>query len=296
MNTDMRYLQGSVVVFLVLIVTFSGSLTGVSAETEESLDLYVAPETEYIPVGELISYLLETKLGFEVNQMIQYSDVGLRKVASGQGDLFLGLELPPRRGGSWPYSSYDLCDLGPVFEDVVVGWGVPSYVPAEKLGTVEDLKKEETKNRLHREIIILEERETLLEASEKILRGDEALEEYKMVKLRESVANSEFGRAVRNEEWVVMTLKRPGLPYSLYDVRFIKELTEEQSLHLFARNDLMARFPSDVTQFLSRFYLPVSLANELISSKDKDQKGVGRRFSESHPELVHYWIEGVDSL
>ncbi|MFW6190348.1 MAG: glycine betaine ABC transporter substrate-binding protein [Candidatus Bipolaricaulota bacterium] len=183
-----------------------------------------------------------------------------------------------------------------MFEDVVVGWGVPSYVPAEKLGTVEDLKKEETKNRLHREIIILEERETLLEASEKILGGDEALEKYKMVQLGESVANSEFGRAVRNEEWVVMTLKRPGLPYSLHDVRFIKELTEEQSLHLFARNDLMARFPSDVTQFLSRFYLPVSLANELISSKDKDQKGVGRRFSESHPELVHYWIEGVDSL
>ncbi|MFW6190347.1 MAG: hypothetical protein ACOC49_01700, partial [Candidatus Bipolaricaulota bacterium] len=59
-----------------------------SAETEESLDLYVAPETEYIPVGELISYLLETKLGFEVNQMIQYSDVGCGRSRRGKGTSF----------------------------------------------------------------------------------------------------------------------------------------------------------------------------------------------------------------
>lgn len=296
MNNGLFYFKSPVVFALILTIGLAGTVVANSAESEGKIELYVTPETEYLPLAELISHLLESKLKLDVNQIVQYQDVGLRKVANGKGDLFIGLELPPPGEAGWPYSKYELCDLGPIYEDVVSGWAVPGYIPEENLGTAEDLANIEAKNRLHREIIAYESKANILEDSKEVIDALEGLQGYELVQLKESVANSELERATLNEEWIVMTLKRPSLPYSLHDLRFIKKLTDEQSVHIYGRNDLMAKFQSEVTRFLSRFYMSIDLVNELIRTRDRDQEASVRDFVEHHPELVDYWIEGVKAL
>lgn len=296
MNTGSAHFQGSVVIALVLTTVLLGTIPMSAAEAEGKIDIYITPETEYLPVGELISYLLEEKLEIKVNKKVQYQDVGLRKVANGKGDLFIGLKFPPGDEMPWSYSSYQLCDLGPIYEDVVAGWGVPAYIAEADLGSVEDLENKNTKSRLHREIIVYESEKKLLEASKKLVHGVKGLQDYQLVELGEMVANSELDRAMRNKEWIVTSLKRPSVPFSLYNVRFIENLTEEQSVHLFGRNDLMAEFSSETTQFLSRFYMPINFVNEFIRTYDQDREEAVRNFVESHPELVDYWIKGVKTL
>ncbi|MBS3786946.1 hypothetical protein KGY79_01970 [Candidatus Bipolaricaulota bacterium] len=296
MNKGHNYYQSAIVFALVLTTILLGMTTPGSAKANGKIAFYVAPETEYVPVGELISYLLRSKMGLEVNKIVQYPEVGLRKVATGKGDLFLGLKLPPANETSGSYRIYQLCNLGPIYEDVAAGWGVPAYISKKWLGSSEDLRNEKTKNRLHREIIVYESDEKLLEASREIVMGVKGLQEYELVELSESVANSELERATRNEEWIVTTIRRPSLPFSLHDFRIIERLTEEQSVHLFGRNDLMAEFSGEVTQFLSRFYLPIELVNELIRTWDQDQEVSVRDFVNRHPKLVAYWVNGVKAL
>lgn len=296
MNTGPKYFRGFVVIFLVLITFLLGSTLTGSATERSKIDFYITPETDYHAVGELISYILETELGLEVNMKVQYSEVGLRKVATGKGDLFIGLKLPPDDDMSRSYSIYQLCNLGPIYEDVVVGWGVPAYIPEDELNSIDDLASESTKNRLQREIIVYESEKEILKASKRLVNEMEELHEYSLVELKENVANTELDRATRNEEWIVMSLRRPSLPFSLRDFRFIEKLTPEQSVHLFGRNDLMAKFQDEVTQFLSRFYLPIDLVNELIRTRDRAQEASVRDFTDRHPELVAYWINGVDKL
>lgn len=295
MSIGGRSLRIIAVITLLLLVAFSFTFVSMEA-AEEEVELYITPETEHLPIGHLLSYLLEAEFGLKVYEKIQYSDVGLRKVVNQEGDLFIGLNLPPAREVAWTYSLDQLCNLGPVYEDVIAGWAVPDYVTEEKLGSITDLKKVEVKTRLHREIVTYESRDNLVELSRSLIKDNQDMNDYKLVVLREMVANSELDRATMNKEWIVMTMKRPSVTYTIHDIRFIKNLTEEQSVHLIGRSDLMAAFPNEVTEFLSRFYLPIALVNELVRLHDENQVSAARDFVESHDKLVKYWLEGVDSL
>ncbi len=286
-----------VLIFMIFAVLFAFSVSTLNAAaTKDEVDLYIAPKTEFLPVGELLAHLLESRLGLEVNRKIQYLDIGLRKTANGKGDLFIGLKLPPVREVSWNYSLYQLCDLGPIYEDVISGWATPVYVPEEDLGSAKDLAESNIKARLHSEIIVYAFDESLREESKKLVSGMKELQDYKLIELGEMVANSELSRAIRNKEWIVTTLKRPSIPFSLNDLRFIEELTEEQSVHLFGRRSLMEDYSSNVTQFLSRFYLSIELVDELIRMRDADKASAVRNFVDKHPALVKYWLEGVTAL
>jgi len=295
MSSGGRLLRAITVITLLLLVAFSFTLVSMEA-AEEEVELYITPESEHLPLGHLLSYIMEAEFGLKVHEKIQYPDVGLRKVVNQEGDLFIGLNLPPAREVAWTYSLNQLCNLGPIYEDVIMGWVVPNYVEEGKLGSLVDLEKPEVKTRLHREIVTFESRDNLVELSRNIIENNEYLKEYKLVVLREMVASSELDRATRNREWIVMTMKKPSISYSIHDLRFIEELTEEQSVHLMGRSDLMATLPSEVTEFLSRFYLPIDLVNELVRMHDKDQDSAARDFVEKHERLVRYWLNGVESL
>lgn len=288
-----RVLSVCLVLAFFLIPIGSGNT---AAEEIEPLDLYVTPEIEDLSIGELFTHLLQKRLGVKVNKKVQYPEVGLKKTASGEGDLFVGLKLPHPDSDIWGEYAYRLCDLGPIYEDLMAGWAVPSYLPKEKLGSLSDFSSSEVMERLSGEIIGYASEESLLEKSEKIMKSTKALDGYKLVKVNRIAAISELGRTIRNNEWIAMTMRRPSIPFSLYDVRFVAELTEEQRVHIFARKNLMGKYPNKVTKFLTRFYLPIDLVNELIRLYDKDKGSAARKFTENYPELVKYWLEGPSSL
>lgn len=297
MSKGSSFLRSDALIAFTLIAVILGALfsvTGLAAEGK--VDLYITPETEHLPIGHLLSFLLESEFGLKVDKNVQYSDVGLRKVVNKEGDLFIGLNLPPSGNVAWNYHLDQLCNLGPIYEDVMKGWAVPSYVAEEKLGSLVDLKDSEVKRHLHGEIVTYESKDNLVKLSREVIEDNQPLKDYRLVVLSEMVANQELDMSTMNDEWIVMTMKRPSVSYSIYDVRFITELTDEQSVNLLGRSDLMAAFPSEVTEFLSRFYLPIDLVNELVRMHDKNQNSAARNFVKNHERLVSYWLNGVESL
>jgi glycine betaine/proline transport system substrate-binding protein len=300
MSKGSSFFRSGALTAFILITVILGSLfsvTGLAAEgAEGKVDLYITPETEHLPIGHLLSFLLESELGLKVDKNVQYSDVGLKKVVNKKGDLFIGLNLPPSEKVAWNYPLDRLCNLGPIYEDVMKGWAVPNYVAEEKLGSLVDLEDSEVKRRLHGEIVTYESKDNLVKLSREVIEDNEFLKAYRLVVLSEMVANQELDMTTMNDEWIVTTMKRPSVAYSLYDVRFINKLTDEQSVHLVGRSDLMAAFPSEVTEFLSRFYLPIDLVSELVLMHDRDPDAAAKKFIDNHDQLVKYWLEGVESL
>ncbi|MBS3787632.1 hypothetical protein KGY77_10480 [Candidatus Bipolaricaulota bacterium] len=297
MNPKSRTVYSVLTVFLVMVLTLTAiSPGGTAADEIKPIDLYVTPESEDLAIGDLLTHLLEARLSVKVSKKVQYLGVGLKKTARGEGDLFVGLKLPRPDSNIWAKSAHRLCDLGPIYEDVMAGWAVPSYLPEEKLGSLSDLSNPEVRERLYGEIIGYSSEEGLLEKSEAIIKSNKGLNGYKLVKINKMAAISELGRTIRNKEWIVTTIRRPSTPFSIYEVRFIADLTEEQRVHMFGRKDLMAKYPNKVTEFLSRFYLPIDLVNELIFLYDKDKGSAAKKFIDNYPDLVNYWVEGPSSL
>lgn len=289
-----KALSLSVFLAFVMVMVFLSPPTATAEE--DIIDFYVVPETEYMPVAELITHLLEEELGWKVNKKIQYAQVGLRKTSDGEADLFLGIKLPQPESRTWKNYAGKLCNLGPAYEDVVGGWAVPDYVPEAKLASPEDLTKPEVMNNLNREIIGFASESILLENSRRIMNKVKGLSSYDLIKINEMVAISELNRAIRSKEWILITLNRPSVPFSLYNTRFITELTDEKVVNLLAREDLMEKYPNSVTRFLSRFHLSIDLVNELTRLFDKRKRNAARKFVDAHPELVNYWLEGISSL
>lgn len=296
MQLDLMKKALSLFVFLafVTVMVFLSPPTAIAQE--DVIDFYVVPETEYLPVAELITHLLEEELGWKVNKKIQYAQVGLKKTADGEADLFLGMKLPQPESRTWKNYAGKLCNLGPAYEDAVAGWAVPEYVPEAKLASPEDLTEPEVMNNLNKEIIGFASESSLLENSRRIMDTVKGLSSYELVEIDEMVALSELNRAIRSKEWILITLNRPSVPFSLYEPRFITELTDEQVVNLLAREDLVEKYPSRVTQFLSRFHLSIDLVNELTRLFDKRKRNAARKFVDAHPELVNYWLEGISSL
>lgn len=282
------------IVALVLLIV---CVSGIHASAQEgTMDFYVVPEMEYLPVANLLTHLIEEELGFNVNEEIQYRQVGFTKIRDGQGDLFLGMTFPPSKDGLWNDYAHELCNLGPVYEDVVVGWGVPDYVPVDELNSLDDLSSSEVRGKLQGEIISFTSDRSLLKSSRRILDTVEGLDNYKLVEIDRMAALSELDLVTRSEDWIVMTMKRPSVLFSIYDPRFIVKLTDEQSVNLLARQDLMKKYPNKVTEFLSRFYLPIELVDELTLLYDEGKGNAARKFVESHPGLVNYWLRGQPTL
>lgn len=263
---------------------------------EGEIDFYVVPETEYTPVAELITHLFEEELSWKMNKKIQYAQVGLKKTSEGEADLFLGMKLPQPESRTWNKFASKLCNLGPVYEDVVAGWAVPDYVLEDKLASLEDLTRPEVMDNLNKEIIGFASESSLLENSRRIMDTVKGLSSYKLVKIVEKVAISDLDGAIRSKEWLLITLKRPSVPFSLYEPRLVTELTDEKVVPLLAREDLVEKYPNRVTQFLSRFHLSIDLVNELTRLFDKRKRSAARKFVDAHPELVNYWLEGISTL
>ncbi|MBS3788804.1 hypothetical protein KGY77_10160 [Candidatus Bipolaricaulota bacterium] len=296
MNASVKQFRSGLYMILALVILLIVSVPAIhSSAREGTMDFYIVPETEYLPVANLLTHLLE-ELGFKVNEKIQYRQVGFTKIRDGQGDLFLGMTFPPSKDGSWNDYAHEFCNLGPVYEDVVAGWGVPGYVAVDQLDSFEELSSSKVRRKLQGEIISFTSDQSLLKSSRRILDTVEGLGNYKLVEIDRMAALSELDLGTRSEEWIVMIMKRPSVLFSIYDPRFIVKLTDEQSVNLLARQDLMEKYPNKVTEFLSRFYLPIELVDELTLLYDEGKGSAARKFVQRHPELVNYWLRGQPIL
>ncbi|MFP4631293.1 MAG: glycine betaine ABC transporter substrate-binding protein [Candidatus Acetothermia bacterium] len=290
----------AVILTLTLALTFGFVAAPVQAQ-DDTLDIGAIAWEESLAIADLIQYLVRTELDYDVKVTNPDAGVAYKAVADGELDLFLESWQPLTQANYLErFKVKDFTDFGPMYEDAKLTWAVPADVPEDELSSVEDLDKEEVREKLDGEITGIDPGAGIMNISDDMMDEYESLSDYELLEGSGAAMQASLKSAIQDDEWIVVTLWQPHSAYGRFDLRNLEEpkkmLGEEERVHMLGRTDFMADFPDRISQFLSRFYLPIEMVNDLTALYSDIGEGTGAKWAEEHPEIVDYWINGVDAL
>ncbi len=128
-------------------------VTPVMGADNTPLQFGVVPWSESLAVGNLITYILEEKIGQPVDVINPAIGVAYEALTNGDLDLFVESWLYVTHEAYWEKSASKLRDFGPIYEDALLCWAVPSYIPEDVVSSVTDLGKPEVKQKMGSEVI-----------------------------------------------------------------------------------------------------------------------------------------------
>ena len=114
---------------------------------KKTLKFGVVAWSEALAEGALIEYLMEKELGQDVEIINPDAGVAYTALMNKELDLYIESWLPLTHETYWDKVASSVCDFGPMYEDASLGWAVPNYIPKDVVSSVEDLDKEEVKEK-----------------------------------------------------------------------------------------------------------------------------------------------------
>ncbi len=240
--------------------------------------------------------VLEDRMGYDVEPVMTNIGVQYQGLARGNIDAMLMAWLPTTHKPYWDKVAGEVVNLGPVYLGARLGWAVPAYVPESELGSVEDLKKIEVRERLHRQIQGIDPGSGLMQVSEKAL-DTYGLEDYHLISASGAGMTAALERAARREQWIVVTAWSPHWMFARWDLRYLKDprgvLGGKERVHVLVRQDFYQDYPNEVTGFLTRLYLPLpDLEAVMLEATETSYEQAAAEYVEAHPRRVHYWVTG----
>ncbi len=159
-------------------------------------------------VTKLAAKLIKDELGREV-ELVQ-TDVAPLYQGVGRGDLDLMMMawLPETHADYFAKVKDKVTTLGTVYDGARLGWVVPAYVPEDAIASIEDLKKDDVKEKLKGRVEGIDPGAGLTRLSEQAVK-DYGLDGYKLQISSEAGMLTTVDRAIRKEEWFVATSWSP---------------------------------------------------------------------------------------
>lgn len=134
------------------------------------------------------------------------------------------------------------------------------------------------------------------------IQAERAIEEYglesfELVKGTEQELRREIDRALRNEEWIVLTGWTPHWMTRRWSLRFLEDpkgvFGETGKIHPIVRQGFQSSFP-DVQTFLARFRLDDDQLGQLMiwnAQRDKSPYQNAKRWIRTHRDVVDDWLQ-----
>lgn len=248
-------------------------------------------------VTRLAAKLLRAELGCDVQLVM--TDIGLqyRGIAEGELDLMLMAWLPATHAAYFDKVAGAVVDFGALYTGARLGWAVPSYVPAEELGSIEDLKKPSVRKRLHARIQGIDPGSGLVQASEQAIRVY-GLSGYRLRSGSGAAMTAALERAYRLRRWIVVTTWSPHWMFKRWQLRYLDDprgvLSQNESIHALARRGFSRDYPPSVVDFITRLYIPLDeLEDALAYAVDATPQAAVERYVREHPARIRYWLSGA---
>lgn len=247
--------------------------------------------------SHVVRYILENKMGYEVNFNVGATAIVFQGVKSGDLDFHTDMWLPKTHRDYYETMADQTVNLGPMYTGARLGWAVPDYVPEGAIDSIEDLKSEKVKSKLDGKIVGTTQGSGLGGLSK------EAMDEYglsdfgyELVFSSSTGMTSSLKRAIQNKEWVVATVWSPHWIFGRWDLRYIDDpkgvLGGEEHADILARQGLYRDSP-EVYKLLDRMTIPIADVQAGMDQAEKTSYAdAAKRYVENHPELVEYWVTG----
>ncbi|MCB5204640.1 glycine/betaine ABC transporter substrate-binding protein [Neorhizobium sp. T786] len=244
-------------------------------------------------VTKLAAKLIQDELGHEV-ELVQ-TDVAPLYQGVGRGDLdaMMMAWLPQTHADYFAKVEDKVETLGTVYDDAKLGWVVPAYVPEDAISSIEDLAKDEVKEKLGNTVQGIDPGAGLTRLSEQAVK-DYDLSDYKLQISSEAGMLTTVDRAIRSEEWFVATSWSPHWMFGKYDIRYIEDpkgsLGKAEHVDVLARKGFKEENPK-VAGFLSRMKLPIAdLEAAMFNAQETSYEAAVEKYIADHPDQVKAWL------
>ncbi|WPL17997.1 Glycine betaine/carnitine transport binding protein GbuC precursor [Thiorhodovibrio winogradskyi] len=245
-------------------------------------------------VTKLAAKLLEDRLGYEV-ELVQ-TDIApqYQGVANGDIDVMLMSWQPGTHGDYLEKVCKDVVPLGILYTHAQLGWAVPNDIPEDVLNSIEDLKKDEVKEKLDGTITGIDPGAGLTRLSQQALEDYDL--DYELQISSGAAMTAALERAVRRDEWIVVTGWSPHWMFGAYDLRYIED--PKGVLGSFERVVALARkgFYQDHIQaasFLSRMQIPIDdLQASMYDAQESSYEEAVDQYIENNGNRIDYWVTG----
>lgn len=272
---------------------FMTGLAGCGKDTgqeRKTVRLACVDWSDSVAVTNLAAAVLEEKMGYDVD--IKMADIApiFTSVASGNTDAYLDTWLPVTHKSYIEKYGDDMVDLGPVFENALVGFVVPSYVDID---SIEDLK--DKKELFDGKIIGIDAGAGIMLAAEEALKDYNL--DYKLINGSAASMTAALGKAVKEQEPIIVTGWTPHWMFKKWDLKILEDpkgvFGEKETAYKYVRKDLEKDMP-EVGAFFKRFHLSETDLNDLMDAievSEEDPLLASKEWVEKHEDLISSWLE-----
>ncbi|HSH30432.1 MAG TPA: glycine betaine ABC transporter substrate-binding protein [Thiohalobacter sp.] len=278
--------------YLLAATLMLGLAATAQAEKEIRIGWTAWSDAEF--VTKLAARILEDRMGYEV-ELIQ-TDIApqYQGLATGSIDIMLMSWQPGTHADYIEKLCSKLVNLGLLYTHARLGWVVPNYIPEDQLNSIADLKDPGVMDKLDDTITGIDPGAGLTRLSKQAIE-DYGLD-YELQISSGAGMTAALDRAIRRNEWIVVTGWSPHWMFGKYDLRYLDDpkgaLGSFERVHAVAR---MGFYQDDIEAagFFSRMQLPIDdLQAAMYDAQESSYEEAVTRYIENNQERIHYWITG----
>lgn len=276
-------------------VVGTAMMAGSAYAADKSVNIGWTAWSDAEAVTKIAKRILEDEMGYEVK--LTMADIGIQYqgIASGDLDFMLMSWLPTTHQNYWKEKGLDVVNLGPLYTRARLGWIVPAYVPESEVKTIADLTKDSVREKLSGKIQGIDPGAGLMQASEKAMTEYD-LDGYELVSASGAAMTAALGRAVRRDEWIVITGWSPHWKFAKWDLRYLEDpkgvLGGLERVHALARQGLYQDHP-EVAEFLTRMYFPLEdLQAVMFEASESSYEEAVDNWIKNNTKRIDYWVTG----
>jgi len=272
---------------------FSGTATATFAQDSKPVKIGWAAWSDAEFVTKLAAKLIKDELGQEV-ELVQTDVAPLYQgVSRGDLDAMMMAWLPQTHADYFAKVEDKVETLGTVYDGAKLGWVVPKYIPEDAIASIEDLAKDDVKEKLSNTVQGIDPGAGLTRLSEQALK-DYGLSDYKLQISSEAGMLTTVDRAMRSEKWFVATSWSPHWMFGKYELRYLADpkasLGKAEHVDVLARKGFKEDNP-EVAGFLSRMKLPLAdLEAAMFQAQETSYDEAVAKYVTDHPDQVKAWV------
>lgn len=275
----------------------SGTFASALAQDKPPVKIGWAAWSDAEFVTKLAAKLIKDEYGQDV-ELVQTDVAPLYQgVSRGDVDAMMMAWLPETHAEYFARVKDKVTTLGTVYDGAKLGWVVPKYIPEDVVASIEDLNKDEVKEKLKSRIEGIDPGAGLTRLSEQAVTAYQ-LEGYKVHISSEAGMLTSVDRAVRKQEWFVATSWSPHWMFGKYELRYLDDpkgaLGKAEHIDVLARKDFEKDNP-DVAAFLSRMKLPIGdLEAAMFLAQETSYDQAVENYINEHPDQIKAWLARDD--
>jgi glycine betaine/proline transport system substrate-binding protein len=278
-----------------MIVLALGSVTAHAADNPP-LRIGWTAWSDAEAVTRLAARILESRLDQPVELVLLDIGIQYQGLANGDIDAMLMAWLPLTHKPYMDKVGHQLVDLGPLYTRARLGWVVPDYIPKDQLNSIKDLNNRTVMRKLQNQIHGIDPGAGLMQASEKAIK-QYAMERYRLISSSGAGMTAALSRAIKRKKWIVVTGWSPHWMFARWKLRYLedpeKSLGGRERIHALVRKNFYQDFPVDVTEFLSRMFIPLEELEAIMArANDASYEIAVKEYIKQHPARVDYWVTG----